>query len=50
MSAEKNNYKPTAIDFFCGAGIGLMNITPEGDVTPCNSFPTQFGNLKEKSF
>ena len=27
-----------------------MNITPEGDVTPCNSFPTQFGNLKEKSF
>jgi radical SAM protein with 4Fe4S-binding SPASM domain len=27
-----------------------MNITPEGDVTPCNSFPTQFGNLKDKSF
>jgi len=35
---------------FCGAGTVLMNITPEGDVTPCNSFPTQFGNLKEKSF
>ena len=24
----------------------MMNITPEGDVTPCNFFPTQFGNLK----
>jgi radical SAM protein with 4Fe4S-binding SPASM domain len=35
---------------FCGAGTVLMNITPEGDVTPCNSFPTQFGNLKESSF
>lgn len=35
---------------FCGAGTVLMNITPEGDVTPCNSFPTQFGNLKQKSF
>ena len=35
---------------FCGAGTVLMNITPEGDVTPCNSFPTQFGNLKENSF
>ena len=35
---------------FCGAGTVLMNITPEGDVTPCNSFPTQFGNLKETSF
>lgn len=35
---------------FCGAGTVLMNITPEGDVTPCNSFPTQFGNLKDKSF
>lgn len=35
---------------FCGAGTALMNITPEGDVTPCNSFPTQFGNLKDKSF
>lgn len=35
---------------FCGAGTNLMNITPEGDVTPCNSFPTQFGNLKERSF
>lgn len=35
---------------FCGAGTVMMNITPEGDVTPCNSFPTQFGNLKKKSF
>jgi len=35
---------------FCGAGTALMNITPEGDITPCNSFPTQFGNLKDKSF
>lgn len=35
---------------FCGAGTVLMNITPEGDVTPCNSFPTQFGNLKDKTF
>jgi radical SAM protein with 4Fe4S-binding SPASM domain len=35
---------------FCGAGTSLMNITPEGDVTPCNSFPTQFGNLKNQTF
>ncbi|MDG5800799.1 radical SAM protein [Marinilabiliaceae bacterium ANBcel2] len=35
---------------FCGAGINLFNITPEGNVTPCNSFPTSFGNLKDKSF
>jgi radical SAM protein with 4Fe4S-binding SPASM domain len=35
---------------FCGAGTALMNITPEGDITPCNSFPTKFGNLKENSF
>ncbi|MDG1056912.1 MAG: radical SAM protein [Flavobacteriaceae bacterium] len=35
---------------FCGAGTQLMNITPEGDITPCNSFPTQFGNLKKDSF
>ena len=35
---------------FCGAGTSLMNITPEGDITPCNSFPTQFGNLKDISF
>jgi radical SAM protein with 4Fe4S-binding SPASM domain len=35
---------------FCGAGTVLMNITPEGDVTPCNSFPTKFGSLKENSF
>ncbi|MBT3418441.1 MAG: radical SAM protein [Flavobacteriales bacterium] len=35
---------------FCGAGTNIMSITPEGDITPCNSFPTQFGNLKENSF
>ena len=35
---------------FCGAGTSMMNITPEGDITPCNSFPTQFGNLKDRSF
>ena len=35
---------------FCGAGTVMMNITPEGDVTPCNSFPTQFGNLRDTSF
>lgn len=35
---------------FCGAGSVMMNITPEGDVTPCNSFPTQFGNLKQDTF
>ena len=35
---------------FCGAGTVMMNITPEGDVTPCNSFPTQFGNLKQNTF
>lgn len=37
-------------EVFCGAGINIMSITPEGNVTPCNSFPTQFGNLKEQSF
>ncbi len=35
---------------FCGAGSVMMNITPEGDVTPCNSFPTQFGNLRQHAF
>jgi len=35
---------------FCGAGINIFNITPEGNLTPCNSFPISFGNLKEKSF
>jgi radical SAM protein with 4Fe4S-binding SPASM domain len=35
---------------FCGAGTVMMNVTPEGDITPCNSFPTQFGNLKNQSF
>jgi len=35
---------------FCGAGINLFNITPEGYVTPCNSFPASFGNLKSSSF
>lgn len=35
---------------FCGAGSVMMNITPEGDVTPCNSFPTQFGNLRQSAF
>jgi radical SAM protein with 4Fe4S-binding SPASM domain len=35
---------------FCGAGTVFMNITPEGDVTPCNSFPTQFGNLNNRTF
>lgn len=32
---------------FCGAGINVLNITPEGHVTPCNAFPASFGNLKE---
>ena len=35
---------------FCGAGTMLMNISPEGDIGPCNSFPTRFGNVRERSF
>lgn len=35
---------------FCGAGLNLFNITPEGNVTPCNAFPASFGNLKDLSF
>ena len=31
---------------FCGAGTVMMNITPEGDVTPCNSFQPSLGILK----
>lgn len=42
--------KKNKSEAFCGAGTVMMNITPEGDVTPCNSFPTQFGNLKENTF
>ncbi|MDD5361376.1 MAG: radical SAM protein [Ignavibacteria bacterium] len=42
---EIDNLQP-----FCGAGINFVNITPEGFLNPCNSFPTQFGNVKEKSF
>lgn len=35
---------------FCGAGTMMMNISPEGDIGPCNSFPTRFGNVKERPF
>ncbi|HZK09306.1 MAG TPA: radical SAM protein [Bacteroidales bacterium] len=35
---------------FCGAGLSFFNITPEGNITPCNAFPTSFGNLKDTSF
>jgi MoaA/NifB/PqqE/SkfB family radical SAM enzyme len=40
----------TSEQSFCGAGINTMNITPEGFVSPCLSFPTQLGNLQESSF
>jgi radical SAM protein with 4Fe4S-binding SPASM domain len=53
IGKEAPNYGKIERNFsnaFCGAGTSLMNITPEGDITPCNSFPTQFGNLKNKSF
>lgn len=33
----------------CGAGENSLCITPEGNIIPCCSFHTLFGNLKEKS-
>ena len=34
----------------CGAGADMANITPFGEVYPCNSFPLPCGNLKNNSF
>lgn len=42
---DRDNSQP-----FCRAGTVFMNITPDGFVTPCNSFPTQFGNIRNQSF
>ena len=33
----------------CGAGDNSICITPEGNVIPCCSFHTLFGNIKEQS-
>jgi radical SAM protein with 4Fe4S-binding SPASM domain len=52
VGIEAPNYGSQERDMahvFCGAGINILNVTPEGNLTPCNSYPTQFGNLKEKS-
>lgn len=34
----------------CGAGTDLVNITPFGEVYPCNAFPLSCGNVKADSF
>lgn len=31
----------------CGAGRSLMNISAEGNISPCNSLPLEVGNLNE---
>lgn len=35
---------------YCGAGSVVFNVTPEGDITPCNSLPLKLGNLKANTF
>ena len=35
--------------FPCKAGVHTFCITPEGNVTPCCSFPCSFGNIKQQS-
>jgi len=34
----------------CGAGINIANITPFGEVYPCNAFPMPCGNIKTDTF
>jgi len=34
----------------CGAGSDIANITPFGEVFPCNAFPMPCGNIKTNSF
>ena len=36
-------------DFVCGAGRTTMNITSEGNISPCNSLPLEYGNIKTDS-
>ncbi len=34
-------------DNFCGAGFSSLSISPEGDITPCNSLALKIGNVRE---
>jgi radical SAM protein with 4Fe4S-binding SPASM domain len=52
VGKEAPNYGSQKKDLnsdLCGAGKVFLNITPEGEVTPCSSFPTSVGNIKLKS-
>lgn len=48
--------KPNSFDakksvgqYVCGAGRSGMNISAEGNISPCNSLPLEYGNLKNIS-
>jgi len=32
----------------CGAGLSTMSISPEGNISPCNSLPLHVGSVREK--
>ena len=41
---------PKTLDAYpCKAGFETMNITPDGNITPCCTFPIIFGNVKAQS-
>ena len=44
-----NSYDPKKLanEAVCGAGCTTMNITAEGNISPCNALPLEYGNLKK---
>lgn len=40
--------KKNALKYYCGAGIGNLSISPNGDVYPCVIWREKIGSLKEK--
>jgi hypothetical protein len=48
---KPNNYdaKKASGSYVCGAGRSTMNISAEGNISPCNSLPLEYGNLKNIS-
>lgn len=48
---KPNNYdaKKAFGSYVCGAGRSTMNISAEGNISPCNSLPLEYGNLKNIS-
>lgn len=46
---KPNNYdfKKSFGTYVCGAGRTTMNISAEGNISPCNSLPLEYGNLKK---